>query len=95
MLWWYFFVFFIRFYNICYDVLVVVCVFIFDSIFIVLGSSNGDLRVWDVKYGYGKVLIYILDCYDFGVISCDFFLYIKVKDYGISGCVIYELVIFG
>lgn len=93
--WWYFSVFPTRSYNTCNDASVVACAFTPDSTFIVSGSSIGDLRVWDAKYGHGKALSYTLDCHDLGVTSCDFSPHIKVKDHGISGCVTYELATSG
>lgn len=93
--WWYFSVFSTRSYNTCHDASVVACAFTPDSTFIVSGSSIGDLRVWDAKYGHGKALIYNLDCHDLGVTSCDFSPHIRVKDHGISGCVTYELATSG
>ncbi len=43
-----------------------------DSSYIVSGSNNGDLRIWDAKYGHGKHLIMELDAHDLGVCGVEF-----------------------
>ena len=87
--------FLFRSYNTCHDASVVACAFTPDSTFIISGSSNGDLRVWDAKYGHGKVLTYTLEGHDLGVTSCDFSPHMKVKDSGVNGCVTYEFATSG
>lgn len=87
--------FLFRSYNTCHDASVVACAFTPDSTFIISGSSNGDLRVWDAKYGHGKVFTYTLEGHDLGVTSCDFSPHMKVKDSGVSGCVTYEFATSG
>ena len=87
--------FLFRSYNTCHDASVVACAFTPDSTFIISGSSNGDLRVWDAKYGHGKVLTYTLEGHDLGVTSCDFSPHMKVKDSGVDGCITYEFATSG
>lgn len=51
---------------------VVACAFTPDSNFVVSGSTGGDLKVWDAKYGHGKFVAFVLECHDLGVTCCDF-----------------------
>ena len=51
---------------------VVAATFSPDSAFIVSGSTKGDLRIWDAKYGHGKCLVFFLDAHDLGV-TCAIF----------------------
>ena len=48
------------------------CCFTPDSHFLVSGSSDGDLNVWDAQYGHGKCLQCVPECHDLGVTCCDF-----------------------
>ena len=48
------------------------CCFTPDSLFLVSGSSDGDLNVWDALYGHGKYLQCVPECHDLGVTCCDF-----------------------
>ena len=47
-------------------------VFTPDSAFVISGSCNGDLMVWDAMYGHGKNLAYESEAHDLGVTCCDF-----------------------
>lgn len=44
-----------------------------NGLFLISGSANGDLRVWDSKYGHCKDLAYILDAHDLGVTCIEFY----------------------
>ena len=48
------------------------CAFSPDGTYIVSGSGNGDLRIWDAKYGHGKALVQELDGHDLGVTGAEF-----------------------
>ena len=48
------------------------CAFSPDGTYIVTGSNNGDLRIWDAKYGHGKYLVQELDGHDLGVTCVEF-----------------------
>ena len=48
------------------------CAFSPDGTYVVTGSNNGDLRIWDAKYGHGKYLIQELDGHDLGVTCAEF-----------------------
>ena len=48
------------------------CTFSPDGTYIVTGSNNGDLRIWDAKYGHGKYLVQELDGHDLGVTCVEF-----------------------
>ena len=48
------------------------CAFSPDGTYIVTGSNNGDLRIWDAKYGHGKYLVQELDGHDLGVTCAEF-----------------------
>lgn len=43
-----------------------------DSQYIVSGSSDGDLQVWDAKFGHGVSLYLNLEGHDLGVMCCEF-----------------------
>lgn len=43
-----------------------------DSQYIVSGSSDGDLQVWDGKFGHGVSLYLNLEGHDLGVMCCEF-----------------------
>ena len=51
---------------------VIACAFSSDSNYLVSGSINGDVRVWDAKFGHGKCLASELDGHDLGVTCCEF-----------------------
>ena len=51
---------------------IVACAFSPDGTYIVTGSNNGDLRIWDAKYGHGKYLVQELDGHDLGVTCVEF-----------------------
>lgn len=48
------------------------CDFTPDGQFIVSGSSDGDLQVWDAQYGHGVSMLLLLEGHDLGVTSCEF-----------------------
>ena len=43
-----------------------------DCQYIVSGSSDGDLQVWDAKFGHGLALFLDLEGHDLGVMYCEF-----------------------
>lgn len=43
-----------------------------DGHFLVSGSPNGDLHVWDASFGHGKYLSLKIDAHDLGVTTCEF-----------------------
>ena len=43
-----------------------------DDFYLVTGSPNGDLRVWDARFGIKQSLKIILDGHDLGVTGCAF-----------------------
>ncbi|XP_052804342.1 WD repeat, SAM and U-box domain-containing protein 1-like [Mya arenaria] len=52
-----------------------------DGHYIVSGSSDGDLQVWDAMFGHAKALLLELEGHDLGVMCCDF-----SPTYGTAGC---------
>ncbi|XP_023240326.1 WD repeat, SAM and U-box domain-containing protein 1-like isoform X2 [Centruroides sculpturatus] len=48
------------------------CAFSPDSTYLVSGSSRGELRLWDARYGHGKCLFSQIEAHDLGVSCCDF-----------------------
>ena len=52
--------------------MVAACAFTPDSHFVISGSTDGHLRIWDAKFGHGKELAYELDGHDLGVCCCEF-----------------------
>ncbi|XP_064644227.1 WD repeat, SAM and U-box domain-containing protein 1-like isoform X2 [Lineus longissimus] len=55
-----------------HDASVVAVAFTPDSSYLVSGSTNGDLRLWDAQFGHSKCLLYELDGHDLGVACCEF-----------------------
>jgi len=43
-----------------------------DGAFLISGSSNGDLRIWDALYGTNRNLFLELEAHDLGVTCCDY-----------------------
>ncbi|KAL8579838.1 hypothetical protein ACOMHN_048114 [Nucella lapillus] len=43
-----------------------------DGHFLVSGSPNGDLQVWDAQFGHGRCLALRVDAHDLGVTCSDF-----------------------
>lgn len=64
------FIFFYRTF-VGHEASIVGCDFSPDSNFIISGSCNGDIQVWDARYGHGKCLKYI-EGHDLGVSCCQF-----------------------
>lgn len=62
------------------------CDFSPDCQHLVSGSSDGDIQVWDAKYGHAKALLLELEGHDLGVTYCDF-----SPTYGISGTFMHVL----
>lgn len=48
------------------------CAFTPDSAFLVSGSTAGDLKLWDSRYGHGKCLLTFPEAHDLGVLCTDF-----------------------
>ena len=48
------------------------CMFSPDGAFLISGSSNGDLRIWDALYGTNRNLFLELEAHDLGVTCCDY-----------------------
>lgn len=51
---------------------VLICCFMLDSLYIVIGMSMGDLCIWDVQSG--KMMKFYVEGYDLGVVDCCFLL---------------------
>lgn len=55
-----------------HEAMITACAFTPDSNFLVSGSSAGDLKLWDSKYGHSKCLFTLQEAHDLGVLCCDF-----------------------
>ena len=54
------------------DASIVAVAFSPDSALIISGTPNGDLRIWDAKFGHGRPLLCQPDAHDLGVTCCEF-----------------------
>ena len=55
-----------------HDSMVTTCAFTPDSHYLISGSTAGDLKLWDARFGHGKFLITISLAHDLGVLGTDF-----------------------
>ena len=55
-----------------HEATITACTFTPDSCYLISGSSAGDLKLWDSKYGHAKCLVTIPEAHDLGVLGCDF-----------------------
>ena len=55
-----------------HDSMVITCAFTPDSAYLISGSTAGDLKLWDARFGHGKCLITIPLAHDLGVLGTDF-----------------------
>ncbi|XP_014677640.1 PREDICTED: WD repeat, SAM and U-box domain-containing protein 1-like [Priapulus caudatus] len=51
---------------------VTTCDFTPDSTYLISGSTGGELRLWDARYGHGKCLVLVKVAHDLGVTSSQF-----------------------
>lgn len=55
-----------------HEAMITSCTFTPDSCYLISGSSAGDLKLWDSKYGHAKCLVTLPEAHDLGVLGCDF-----------------------
>jgi len=55
-----------------HEAMVTACAFSPDSSYLISGSTAGDLKLWDGKYGHSKCLVTLQEAHDLGVLGCDF-----------------------
>ena len=55
-----------------HDAMITACAFTPDSSYLVSGSTGGDLKLWDSKFGHSKCLLTYPEAHDLGVTFCDF-----------------------
>ncbi len=51
---------------------VVCCAYTPNGGFLISGSTNGDLCIWDAVYGHNRYLLIELEAHDLGVTCCQF-----------------------
>jgi WD40 repeat protein len=55
-----------------HEAMITACTFTPDSCYLISGSTAGDMKLWDSKYGHAKCLFTLHEAHDLGVSGCDF-----------------------